>query len=75
VSADCELFITEDRTVVVVGRKARSKWWSVCCIGRKRHYRKDGSCKHAHAVLEALQPDIKSRAKIEPFGGKARRAA
>jgi hypothetical protein len=65
------VFITADRTIVMVLRKPRSRWLHVCCIGQKRHYRKDGSCKHTEAVIANVKPEFRSRVALKPFGGKA----
>jgi hypothetical protein len=59
-----------DRHIVMVGRRHRSKWFEVVCFGAKRHYRKDGTCKHAEAVIARVKPRYARRAKIVPFGGK-----
>ena len=59
------LMIIIGKSIVVVGRKYRSKWWSVMCSGCKGKRRKDGSCKHERAVLDLLRPDIRASARIE----------
>lgn len=64
------MFVTEDKTVVLLLRKKRSKWYSLVCFGRKRHYRKDGSCKHTEALIAQLTPDCVARTKLKGFGGK-----
>jgi hypothetical protein len=40
----------------------------VVCFGRKRHYRKDGSCKHTEALLTDMKPAYRQRALLHPFG-------
>lgn len=40
------------------------------CFGRKRHYRKDGSCKHTEDVMARMKPWYRSRTKIDGWGGK-----
>lgn len=65
------LFITEDRHIVIFSRKARSKWWTmVCCSASKRHFRRDGSCKHVDNAMAAVKPEIRPRVRIEAFGTK-----
>lgn len=53
-------------TIVLVGRRYRSKWWGVTCCGcSAAQRRKDGSCKHERAVMESLRPEIQRYARIE----------
>ena len=61
---ECKMLII-DRNIVTVGRKWRSKWWSVSCTCRPYERRKDGTCKHEHFVLANMHPEIQCRAKIE----------
>ena len=63
------MFVGDGKEVVMLLRKPRSKWYLLCCIGRKRHYRKDGSCKHVQEVLENVKPEIRHRVKVDPWGG------
>ncbi len=57
-----------DRTIVVLNKKHRSKWWSIQCLGCSRYRRrKDGTCKHERLVLAAVSPKLKSRTRIEPY--------
>lgn len=65
------MFIAPDRSVQLLLHKPRSRWFSLCCIGRKAHYRKDGSCKHTDEVLEAIRADVRSRVRITPRGGRS----
>ncbi len=54
------------KTIVLVGRRYRSKWWGVTCCGcSKSNRRRDGSCKHERMVIENLRPEIKRYAHIE----------
>lgn len=60
----CQMFIM-DRTIVTIGRKWRSKWWYVHCVGcSKTRRRKDGSCKHERRAMETIDPKFLSRVKI-----------
>jgi hypothetical protein len=42
----------------------------VVCFGPRKHYRKDGTCKETDEVLAKMKPWYRSRAKVEPWGGK-----
>jgi len=41
------------------------------CFGTKRHYRKDGTCKHTAAILARLKPWHKARTHVTLWGGKS----
>jgi hypothetical protein len=71
--SDCRMLLVQPGpALVVMGRRSRSTRWNLICFGgRKRHYRKDGSCVHTEAVLERLKPDIRKRTKVTPFGARA----
>ena len=45
----------------------------VVCFRRKRHYRKDGSCKHTEALLAQMKPGYRQRYVPSPFGKAAAR--
>lgn len=62
--------VGDNREIITVLRKPRSEWYVVCCFGRKRHYRKDGTCKHTDDVLANVKPEYAGRVKVEPWGGK-----
>lgn len=57
--------IIVDKSIVILGRKHRSKWWDVQCVGCKGKRRKDGSCKHERSVLDRLTPKIRQYARIK----------
>lgn len=57
--------IVMDRTIVVIGRRWRSKWWSIHCCGCRCRRRKNGSCKHERAVLSMVKPEMRARARID----------
>lgn len=42
--------------------------YGLVCFGTKRHYRKDGGCKHTAAVLAVLKPWHQARADVVPRG-------
>ena len=48
--------------------------YKLVCVGRKRHYRKDGSCKHTAALLETIGPWRRSRTEVALNGGKGARS-
>lgn len=64
------MWVTDTREVLLLLRKPRSKWYALTCIGPKRHYRKDGSCKHTDEIWECLKPEARPRVKIDPWGGR-----
>lgn len=66
------MLIGDRKEVILMLRRPRSKWWHLCCIGRKRHYRKDGTCKHTEQLLGQIKPEVRPRVKIDPWGGKER---
>jgi len=39
------------------------------CFGRKRHYRKDGMCKHLEALLAQTRPWHRARTRVTLWGG------
>jgi len=41
---------------------------TVVCFGSKRHYRKDGSCKHTEFLLAHMKPWYKSRCTVILWG-------
>lgn len=54
-----------DKSIVVVGRKYRSKWWSVSCTCPASRRSKDGSCAHERKVLDQLVPEVRAMARID----------
>ena len=69
------MFRVVDRCIVIlldrpskIGR--RTGWYSLTCIGSKRHYRKAGGCKHVDAMLENVRPEKLSRIRVEGWGGR-----
>jgi len=59
------------RTIVLLTRRHRSKWWQLVCFGPKGHYAKDGSCAHTDELLERLNTRRVRRelVRLDPFGG------
>lgn len=66
------MLIGPGKEIVLLLQRPGQRWYSLCCIGRKRHYRKDGSCAHVDTVLARVKPRKRKLVKIEPFGGKQR---
>lgn len=65
------MLIGDKREIILLLRRPRSKWYRLCCIGRARHYRRDGTCKHTAAILADMLPDIRARTRVDGWGGKA----
>ena len=71
------MIIIGDRKELVMLLPKRNKngknsgYYTVFCAGAKRHYRKDGSCKHTQGVIQAAKPNYRKRISLVPFGGKA----
>jgi hypothetical protein len=40
----------------------------VACFGRKRHYRKDGMCKHLEGLLAQMRPWHRARTTVTLWG-------
>lgn len=65
------MFIGPDRQLVMLAKDSKRRGGHIAvCFGRKRHYRKDGSCKCVEELLGRMKPWHRSRTRIEPFGGK-----
>jgi len=43
---------------------------SLVCFGRKRHYRKDGMCKHVEALLAGTRPWHRARTAVTLWGNE-----
>lgn len=46
------------------GRRTRR----LVCFGAKRHYRKDGSCKHTAGLLAVMKPWHRARTRVSLWG-------
>lgn len=62
------LWITPTKEMVLLMRKPRRKTYSLICFGRKKHYRKDGTCKHTDAIMSNVKPEYEGKVKVVPFG-------
>lgn len=49
------------------GPKVRHK---AVCFGRRRHYRKDGMCKHLEALLAGMRPWHRARTAVTLWGNE-----
>lgn len=64
------MLLGDKKEIILLFRPKRSKWFRLICFGRKRHYRKDGTCKHTDDVLNMTKPEIRPRVKVDGWGGK-----
>jgi hypothetical protein len=64
------ILLGEKKELLLLLRCKGQRWYHLCCFGRKRHYRKDGSCKHTDDVLAHVRPKFKPLVKVQAFGGK-----
>ncbi len=62
------MLIGDGKEVILLLRPPKARTYRLVCIGRKAHYRKDGSCKHTEEVLANIKPGV--RVRIDGFGGK-----
>lgn len=69
------MLLGDKKEVILLVRKHRSRYYGLVCIGRKAHYRKDGSCKHTDFMLEHAKPEMRHLIKVDPWGGKRRQPA
>lgn len=64
------ILVGDRKELILLLRHHRSKRYHLCCIGRKRHYRKDGTCKHTESVLASIKPRIRKTVIVDGWGGK-----
>jgi hypothetical protein len=64
------IFIGDKGEITLLAKRPRGRLYTVVCFGSKRHYRKDGCCKHTDEVLARIKPDAKGRVRVDPWGGK-----
>jgi len=43
---------------------------NLACFGGKRHYRKDGTCKHLEALLAQMRPWHRARTSVTLWGNE-----
>ena len=66
------ILITEDKHIVLLLRKgkSRSKYFTLWCSCRRR--RVDGSCKHQRDILEhRIKPEARHRVKLDVRSGQS----
>lgn len=56
--------LVTDKTIVIIGRKWRSKWWFIECMCSKWRRRKDGTCKHERQLMATVHPSMLARTRI-----------
>lgn len=66
------LAVTDEKGLLLLIRKPGSRRYYLACFGSKRHYRKDGTCKHTEATLAHMKAWHAARTTVEPFGGKTK---
>jgi hypothetical protein len=62
--------VTDEKGLILLIRCKGQRWYHLACFGRKRHYRRDGSCKHTDAVMTRVKPKLRPLVKVQGFGGK-----
>jgi hypothetical protein len=65
------MLLGDKKEIILLIKPSRSPVYRLCCIGRKRHYRKDGSCKHTEDLLARMNPWHRARTILDGFGGKS----
>ena len=60
----------DKKELIVLIRKARSKYYLLVCFGARSHYREDGTCKHTDELLARVKPELRDRVKVDGWGGK-----
>jgi len=48
--------------------KGPKLYHNIVCLGNRRHYRKDGTCRHTEALLGLMRPWHRARATVTPWG-------
>lgn len=56
--------------VCLLERKGAPGTYEIACMGPKRHFRRDGSCRCVRAVLAQMTDEARAATTIDPFGGK-----
>lgn len=62
--------VTDQKGLIILIRCKGQRWYHLVCFGRKRHYRKDGSCKHTDEVMASVKPKFRPLVKVKGSGGK-----
>lgn len=58
------------KELVLLLKRPRSRYYALACFGRRRHYRKDGTCAHTDDVLARVKPELLRLVKVNGWGGK-----
>jgi hypothetical protein len=64
------MLVGNKKELILLARKPRSRQYTLVCFGAKRHYRKDGSCRHTAALLTRIKPELLAKVVVTGFGGK-----
>lgn len=64
------MFTSKKRLILCLPIKGGRGAHRVVCFGPRKHYRKDGTCIDTDELLARMKPWYRSRAKIDPWGGK-----
>lgn len=64
------MLVGDKGELVLLARKPGSTLYTLLCFGAKRHYRKDGTCRHTAELLARVKPALQSKVVVEGFGGK-----
>ena len=54
-----------DRCIIMLVRRPRGRLYTLKCFGPKRHYRRDGTCKHIDQVLASVKPDKQHLVRVD----------
>lgn len=57
--------------IILLQPRDKRQHLDLVCMGAKRHYRKDGTCKHTEAILLQMKPWYRARVKLTPFGNRS----
>lgn len=64
------MLIGDNKELILLARKPRSRQYTLVCFGAQRHYRKDGSCRHTDEAIANLKPEMVGKVTVDGFGGK-----
>lgn len=64
------ILIGDKKELILILPVPKCRWIHLFCLGDKKHYRKDGTCKHTDAALRNLKSEYKKRVIVKGFGNK-----
>lgn len=65
------MLIGDRRELIAVVKAPHANHWELVCFGARRHYRKDGSCKHTEDIRARIASDWhRARTRVVPFGNR-----